>query len=107
MNENEFETWAIVELLGRNQIAGFLSEQLIGGQPFIRVDVPEVNGMDGFTKFYNAAKAVYAVTPCSEEVARRAVQRLAIGYRKSTVNCLHRQLIRKGIGRGGDAQNKT
>ena len=36
--------WAIVEIFGHQRIAGFLSEQTIGGQSFVRVDVPDLPG---------------------------------------------------------------
>ncbi len=29
--ETKFEKWAIIELMGRNMIAGFVTEQVIGG----------------------------------------------------------------------------
>ena len=76
-SDDKFETWAIIELFGHNQIAGLLSEQQIANQSFVRVDVPEVNGAPGFTKFYGNG-AIYAITPCSEEIARLAVARLSV-----------------------------
>lgn len=69
----KFETWAIVELFGHQKIVGKVSEQTIGGGTFIRVDVPAVEGEDAFTRFYGAG-AIYAMTPVSEEIARRAAQ---------------------------------
>jgi hypothetical protein len=74
-----FQTWAIVELFGHQQIAGLVAEQELAGGVFLRVDVPEVPGKDGrcgraaFTRFYGAA-AIYSLTPVSEEIARRAVE---------------------------------
>jgi len=38
-----FESWAIVEVMGHRQFAGYVSEQAIGGASFVRVDVPEVH----------------------------------------------------------------
>jgi len=70
--DEKFESWAIVELFGHQQIAGLLTEAAIGGCSFVRVDVPEVNGRPAFTKFYGNG-AIYAMMPCSEEVVRRAL----------------------------------
>lgn len=72
------EFWAIVELFGHNTIAGFVTEQSIGGGAFIRVDVPAVDEEhQAFTKFYGD-KAVYAITPTTEEVARHAAMKLRV-----------------------------
>ena len=76
-SEHSFEGWCIVELFGHNQIAGFVSEQTIGGTSFVRVDVPAFNGKDGFTKFYGGS-AIYAITPTTEEIAKAAAERLAV-----------------------------
>lgn len=76
-DQSTFETWAIVELFGHNQIAGYLSEQVIGGASFVRVDVPEVDGKPGFTKLFGGA-AIYAITPTTEEIATEAARRLDV-----------------------------
>ena len=74
MDENtKFEHWAIVELFGRQVIAGKVTEQTIGGTAFVRVDVPEMGDQPGFTRFYGNG-AIYALTPVSEEVARMALK---------------------------------
>ena len=39
-NANTFEGWAILELMGHRRLAGKLSEAIIGGASFIRIDVP-------------------------------------------------------------------
>lgn len=78
MDENTtFEGWMILELFGHNMIAGFISEQSIGGASFVRVDVPDLDGKDGFTKFFNGS-AVYAMTPTTEAVARQAAGNLTV-----------------------------
>ena len=74
MNE-KFELFAIVELFGHQIIAGKVSEQVIGCQGFVRVDVPPIDGREGFTKFYGAG-AIYAMTPCDEPTMTAAVQSL-------------------------------
>lgn len=75
--QTKFEGWAIIELFGHNVIAGLVSEQSIGGAAFVRVDVPEVDGAAGFTKFFNGS-AVYAMTPTDEPTAREAARRMAV-----------------------------
>lgn len=70
-----FEQFAIVELFGHQVIAGKVSEQVIGGQGFVRVDVPTTDTQEGFTKFYGAG-AIYAITPCDEMTMHAAVEGL-------------------------------
>lgn len=76
--------WAIVELYGRAALAGAMSEELFGGDTFIRVDVPEVTWheeefLDGrpevhprtipaHTKLFGA-KAIYSVALVDEAAA--------------------------------------
>lgn len=73
MNESKqsFESWAIIELFGHQRMAGFVTEATIGGQSFVRVDVPEVEGHEAYTRFLGNG-AIYAMTPCDENTARRA-----------------------------------
>lgn len=68
-----FDQFCIVELMGHQQIAGKVSEQEIAGHEFLRVDVPEIDGIDGYTKFFSAG-AVYGITPVDEETCLRAVR---------------------------------
>lgn len=72
-DQKSFETWAIVEVMGHRQFAGFVSEQAIGGVSFVRIDTPEVfkNGehFPAFTKLLGAS-SIYAISPCTEETAR-------------------------------------
>lgn len=80
-----FESWAIVEMLGHKKLAGFVSEQTIAGAALIRVDVPatpeDTRSGDawpataGYTKLIGVG-SVYCLTPCSEEVARRAAREI-------------------------------
>lgn len=75
--------WAIVEIFGHQRIAGFLSEQTIGGQSFVRVDVPELPArpkrtydegegpVSAHSKLYGGG-AIYAISPVDETVARAA-----------------------------------
>lgn len=72
-----FDHWVILELMGHRRLAGKVTEAEIGGARFIRIDVP---GKDGFqtTQFYSP-QAVYCITPTSEAVAREVAQVCACG----------------------------
>jgi hypothetical protein len=72
MNESKFEAWAIVELFGRQIVAGRVSEQLIAGQGFVRVSVPAIDGQEAYTKLYGP-NAIYCITPTDEATACEAV----------------------------------
>lgn len=71
MPEQTFNQWAVVELFGHQRIAGMVSEQQIAGSGFVRVDVPQTNGVPGFTKLFYPS-AIYGITPCGESEARAA-----------------------------------
>ena len=71
----KFETWALVELFGHNQLAGKVSEQTIAGQSFIRIDVPKTKKVPAFTK-YHLPTAIYGITPVDEDYATRFAERL-------------------------------
>lgn len=69
MSEKQaFDTWALVELLGRQRIVGRVTEQAIGGASFIRVDVPDESGNIRFTRLYGAG-AIYAISPIDKPTA--------------------------------------
>lgn len=72
----------MVELFGHQRLAGRITEQTIGGQSFVRVDVPEVrierhgSGqliIAAHTKSFGAG-AIYAISWCDERAARAAAQ---------------------------------
>lgn len=62
-----FAEWAIVELMGHRRLAGYLTEQQIGGAGFLRLDIP---GEPAATQFY-APGSVYCITPTDEATARK------------------------------------
>jgi hypothetical protein len=66
-----FKSWAVLELMGHRKLAGIVSEQAMFGTGLIRIDVPSGEGYS--TQFY-APSALYALTPCSEELARAFAQ---------------------------------
>ena len=75
--ENPFESWAIIELFGRNKLAGQCSEQNIAGVNMLRVDVPETPTNPKFTRFIGGA-SIYAINPVTKEVAEAMAQQLCV-----------------------------
>lgn len=66
--------WAIVEIMGHRSFAGWVTEKIIAGKGFIRIDVPESTTFDNkvqpaFTKIFGT-DAIYGISPCSEKAAR-------------------------------------
>lgn len=72
----KFEQWCIVEIMGHNVFAGFVSERTLGGTAMIQVDVPEVDEEHpAFTKLFSS-NAIYAISPTTEAHAREAARRI-------------------------------
>ncbi len=69
----QFESWAILELMGHRRLAGYVTEQEIGGTNMLRIEIPGPDG-DSTTQFYSS-QAVYAITPTTEDIARRFSRR--------------------------------
>jgi hypothetical protein len=77
-DRENFEGWAILELMGHRRLTGRVSEVEIAGSSFIRIDVPgfvhteptgEQEEREAATQFYSPA-AVYCITPTTEEIVR-------------------------------------
>lgn len=73
MDQEKFECWALVEVMGHSRYAGKVSEQSIGGCNFVRVDVPAFEGQPAFTKLLGQS-SIFAITPVSGQVARGMAQ---------------------------------
>lgn len=69
--QTPFEEWCILELFGHRRLAGLVREVQVAGAGFLRLDVYEF-GLEQptATQFYSPS-SVYAITPTSEELARR------------------------------------
>lgn len=72
-SSDKFESWAVVEIFGHQRIAGKVTEATIGGCAFLRVDVPKTEKRQAYTKYFGNG-AIYAMTPCDEEVGRIAAE---------------------------------
>lgn len=66
--------WAIVELMGHRQRAGLVSDSTLGGTTMLRIEHPTVAIDDEPLCEYYSAHAIYAIRPCSREVAIGASQ---------------------------------
>lgn len=67
MSEEKFEGWVILEQLGHKRLAGYVKEETVAGQGFLRIDIPGETGVQA-TQYINPS-TVYAITPVTEEVA--------------------------------------
>lgn len=67
--DQKFDEWAIVDVMGHQRYIGKVSEQVVAGQGFVRVDVPGTQDSNPWTKLIGTG-SIYAITPVSEEIAR-------------------------------------
>lgn len=77
MQDEKFEQWCLLELMGRQRIAGLVTEQVIAGHGYLRCQVPETKGNPPFTRFISP-NSVYAINPITEEVARMYAENLKV-----------------------------
>ena len=102
MEQNaKFEGWAVVEIMGHSKEIGFVTTEYFGGPALFRIDQPSLPERehtltraqwiddklcDVGTKImraelpgktaYVGPQAIFRLTPCSEETARRGVEGL-------------------------------
>lgn len=72
-----YESWSLIEIMGHQRLAGMVTETTVAGAAMLRVDVPEVDGVAGFTTFLGAG-SIYRLTPVSEDIARRMATQFRI-----------------------------
>jgi hypothetical protein len=60
--QQRFESWCIVELMGHVTLTGFVRETEIGGGKLFQIEVPASNGAQKFTTFFGSS-SVYKLTP--------------------------------------------
>ena len=72
-DQDKFEQWAIVDVMGHQRYVGLVSEQVIAGQGFVRVDIPKTADVEGWTKLIGTA-SIYAITPVDEAIARQMAE---------------------------------
>jgi len=76
MNNEKFELFAIIELMGHQKMSGKVTEQTIGSASFIRVDVPETKNVKEFTRFINPS-SIYAINPVTEEIMKDIAENIS------------------------------
>ena len=64
-----FQQWAVVDVMGHQRYIGHVTEQVIAGKGFVRVDIPSVGDQPAFTKLIGTG-SIYSISPVSEQVAR-------------------------------------
>ncbi len=85
-DEKKKEMWAIVELFGHQRIAGLMTEEVIAGQGFVRIDVPEIaadarayegptGSISAHSRFFGPG-AIYSINPVDEAVAKAAAAKI-------------------------------
>jgi hypothetical protein len=87
-----FRGWAILEIMGHRQVAGYVTDVELFGAKMARIDIPEIPasaasesengfrypalpGVPAFTQYYGGS-SVFCMTPTTEAVARAAAVRL-------------------------------
>lgn len=73
-----FEGWCIVEIMGHQTFAGYVSERAVAGAGLLQIDVPAVDEQHpAFTKLFSPS-AIYGITPTTEEHAREAARQIRV-----------------------------
>lgn len=72
--EPAYEGWAVCELMGHRVTAGRVREVEYCGAKMLRIDTPGPAGDTVVTQYYSGG-SIYCLTPCTEEVARKALRR--------------------------------
>ena len=75
METKGFTGWIILELFGRQVLAGMAREEMVCGAIMLRIDVPELDGVPSWTKLYGPA-AIYSITPTTEDMVMEALRHL-------------------------------
>ena len=70
------EVWGIVSMMGHRTIAGKISEHVLAGHSFIRVDIPATDGQAPFSKLLGPS-AIYEI-----DITDRVTAEAAANYYK-------------------------
>jgi hypothetical protein len=66
-----FAAWAIVQLFGHSEYAGYVHEVELVGAKMLQINVPYTDEREGFEfSIFRSAGAIYGIDPVDEQVAR-------------------------------------
>lgn len=74
-DSTKFAHWCVLEIMGHQRFAGYLTEITIAGTPMLQLTVPEYRDQPEFTRIFGGG-SVYSISPCTEELARGMIPRL-------------------------------
>jgi len=75
--QQTFDQWCLVEMMGRQRIAGKVTERVIAGCGFLQVDVPETKTNPAFTRLIHP-NSLYALNQMDEATARAYAENLHV-----------------------------
>lgn len=76
MSHQEYEGWAVIELIGGRECAGRVA---MNADPLIRIDLPIecADGAEGVITEFWARAAILSLRPCTEEIVRHLLRMCA------------------------------
>lgn len=74
MGTEQFEQWAILELMGRTKLAGFVREKTVAGAGFLHITIPSTTRQPEFSRLISP-QSLFAINPVDEQTARVAAER--------------------------------
>lgn len=88
-NQEPFQEWVILELMGHRKLAGRLSEREIAGKGFLQLDIPGADG--GFHSEIYSPDSVYCITPVEKQIA----ETMAMDIRRMPIHRLYAERVLK------------
>ncbi|WP_373649034.1 hypothetical protein [Schlesneria sp. DSM 10557] len=71
------EMYAVVDLFGHTKIAGQISDYALGGESFVRIDVPAVGDAPAHTRLFGKG-AIYSISFVGREAAEAVARNLRL-----------------------------
>ncbi len=72
----KLDSWCIAELMGHKRIAGRITEVMVAGVGWLRIDIPAAAGAGWKASDLISPKAFFRIRTCTEEQARAAAAAL-------------------------------